>query len=70
MAAVTPDVNAEDQKVEISYLENKVETSEKTVNRVIKYILPDGSTKEELQKVTFTYEKIINLWTGEVISEG
>lgn len=70
VAAVTPDVNAEDQKVEISYLENKVETSEKTVNRVIKYILPDGSTKEELQKVTFTYEKIINLWTGEVISEG
>ena len=67
--AFTPDVNAENQQINISYQENKVETSQTTVTRTIKLILPDGTVKEVPQTVTFTYEKIINPWTGEVISE-
>ena len=68
--AVTPDADTEDKHIYISYRENKVETSDKTINRVIKLILPDGTVKEIPQTVTFTYEKVINPWTGEIISEG
>lgn len=68
--AVTPDADTEDKHIYISYRENKVETSDKTINRVIKLILPDGTVKEIRQTVTFTYEKVINPWTEEIISEG
>lgn len=37
--AVTPDADTEDKHIYISYRENKVETSDKTINRVIKLIL-------------------------------
>lgn len=67
--AFTPDVNTENQQINISYQENKVETKQTTVTRTIKLILPDGTVQLVRQPVTFTYEKIINPWTGEVISE-
>jgi hypothetical protein len=50
---------------EITYVAHANDTETKEVNRKVTIIWPDGSTHEEIQKVTFVRDKVTNQISGE-----
>ena len=59
----------EDQIHHVNYLAHQVDANTKTVNRVIKVTMPDGTVKTITQTVTFVKHTTKHPINGEIISE-
>ncbi len=59
----------EDQIHHVNYLAHQIDANTKTVNRVIKVTMPDGTVKTITQTVTFVKHTTKHPINGEIISE-